>query len=34
MEAVTTGGSVSAVALRYDNPGGTVFATTPVIIIP
>lgn len=25
---------VSAVALRFDNPGGTVFATLPVVILP
>jgi len=34
LELVTNGGSVSGVALRYDNPGGTVFATSPVMMIP
>jgi hypothetical protein len=33
LEVVATG-TVSAVALRYDNPGGDVFATIPVIVIP
>ncbi|MBZ5500091.1 MAG: lamin tail domain-containing protein [Acidobacteriia bacterium] len=33
LEVVATGGQVSAVALRYDNVGGTVFATLPVTII-
>ncbi len=33
LEVLTTG-PVSAVALRYDNQGGTVFATIPVIVIP
>jgi hypothetical protein len=32
LEVVGTG-SVSGVALRYDNPGLTVFATVPVIVI-
>jgi hypothetical protein len=34
LEVVTTGTPVSGVALRYDNPGGTVFATTPISVIP
>jgi len=31
---VMAAGAVSAVALRVDNPGNGVFATTPVIVIP
>ncbi len=34
LEIVSASGPVSGVALRYDNPGGTVFATAPVIVIP
>ena len=34
MEVTSSGGEVSSVALRYDNPGGTVFATYPVIPLP
>ncbi len=34
VEVVSVGGAVSGVALRYDNSGGTVFATTPVIVMP
>ena len=25
---------VTGVALRYDNPGGTIFSTTPIVVIP
>jgi hypothetical protein len=31
---VTATDPVSAVALRFDNPGGTVFATLPAIVLP
>jgi len=34
VEVTSSGGPVSGVALRYDNPGGTVFATNPVIPLP
>lgn len=34
LEVLASGGSVSAVAVRYDNVGGTVFATLPVVILP
>jgi len=33
VEVVTDGASVSAIGLRYDNPGGTVFTTIPVTVI-
>jgi sugar lactone lactonase YvrE len=33
LEVVTNGLQLSVIALRYDNPGGTVFATTPVMAI-
>jgi hypothetical protein len=34
LEVLATGAPVSGVALRYENPGGTVFATTPVVVLP
>lgn len=33
LEIISTG-AVAGVALRYDNPGGTVFATLPMIVMP
>ena len=34
LEIEATGGLLTAVGLRYDNPGDTVFTTTPVIRLP
>ena len=34
LEVETTGGLLTGVGLRYDNPGGTVFTTTPVFRLP
>lgn len=34
LEVVATGGPVTGVALRYNNPGGTIFSTTPIVVIP
>ena len=33
LEITTNGSSVSGVALRYDNPDSSVFATTPLVPI-
>jgi hypothetical protein len=33
LEVLTSGSSITAVALRYDNPNANVFATAPVIVI-
>ncbi len=34
LEVQATGGLLTSVGLRYDNPGGTVFTTTPVFRLP
>ncbi|MBI4472717.1 MAG: NHL repeat-containing protein [Acidobacteria bacterium] len=33
LEVLASGGPVTGVALRYDNPGGTIFSTTPIVVI-
>ena len=34
LEVISSGPQLSLVALRYDNPDSSVFATTPVMALP